>query len=93
MTYATSNSPYLITQGIGGVRKMWAYSSSDPTATVRAAGYFTNGYDLGMRANDIVILHDTTTQIVSSHTILTATAGTTTVDLGDGTTIGATANS
>lgn len=93
MAYSTSNPPYLMAQGIGGKRKWWAYESTDPTATVDGAGYFTDGYNLGIRAGDVLILHDTTTQIVSSLTCLTATAGTTTVDFGNGTTIGSTTNS
>lgn len=93
MAYATTNPPYLINQAIGGGRKMWAYSSSDATATVDAAGYFTNGWDLGIRANDLLILHDTTTGIVSTLTCLSATSGSTTVDFGNGTTVGSTTNS
>lgn len=92
MAYSTSNPPYLINQGIGGKRKQWAYESTDATATVDGAGYFTNGYDLGIRQNDILYLHDTTTQIVSVLTCISATSGTTTVDFGAGTTIGSTTN-
>lgn len=92
MAYSTSNPPYLMNQAIGGKAKIWAYQSTDPTATVDGAGYFTNGYDLGIRANDILILYDTTTLIVSTLTCLAATSGTTTVDFGAGTTIGSTTN-
>jgi len=91
MAYSTSNPPYLITQAIGGKSKMWGYQSTDPTATVDTSSYITNGWDLGIRANDILILHDTTTGIISTLTCLTAVS--TAVDFGTGTTIGSTANS
>lgn len=91
MPYSTSNPPRLISQGVGGLgSKIWVYeSTADAAATVDTSGYFTNGYDLGMRAGDVVIAN--LSQLVSSFTVLTAT--TTAVDLGNGTTIGSTANS
>jgi hypothetical protein len=91
MAYATSNPPYLMSQAIGGKGKIWGYQSTDPTATVDSSSYVTNGWDLGIRANDIMILFDTTTGIISSLTCLTAVS--TAVDFGNGTTIGTTTNS
>jgi hypothetical protein len=91
MSYSTSNPPALLIQSIGGPR-VWTYKSTDAMATVDGSGYITNGYDLGMRANDTVIVTDTTNQIVSTHIVITATAPNT-VDLGNGTTIGTATNS
>lgn len=93
MAYSTSNPPVLQSSAIGSApKRIWSYTSTDPTATVDGAGYFTNGYALGIRQGDLLILHDTTTGIVSSLTCLAATAGSTTVDFGAGTTIGSTTN-
>lgn len=91
MAYSTSNPPRLVTQGVGGLgSKIWIYeSTSDAAAAVDTIGYFTNGYDLGMRAGDIVIAN--LSQLVSSFTVISAVS--TNVDLGTGTTIGSTANS
>jgi hypothetical protein len=89
MAYSTTNPPQLLAQGIAGPRT-WSYVSTDPTATVDGSGYFTDGYQLGMRAGDILTLHDTTTKIISTHAVLTAVS--TTVDLGAGVTIGSTTN-
>jgi hypothetical protein len=85
MPYATTNPPALQTQAIAGPRH-WIYQSADSQADVNTAGYFTNGWELGMRANDTVTVIDTDTGQQSIHTVLTATeaAG---VDLNDGTAI------
>lgn len=78
MAYTTANPPRKITQGgidnsqAGG---MWAYTSADAAATVAGAGYFTNGGDLGMLANDIIFVVDTATPLVTSHRVKTVAAG------------------
>ena len=33
---------------------LWYYNDADSLATVQGAGYFTNGYELGMRVGDKV---------------------------------------
>jgi hypothetical protein len=90
MAYATSNPPALIAQGIGGVNKIFDYRSTDATGDVDASGYVTNGYALGMRANDVVLVHDTDASPVAQtiHTVTTAT--TTAVDLSNGVAAGST---
>lgn len=90
MSYATSNPPALETQAIASTRT-WIYKSTDTGATVDNSGYFTNGYDLGMRAGDIVKVYDTTTPAITMHLVITASA--TAVDLGNGTTVGTATNS
>lgn len=89
MAYATSNPPALTAQPINGPRE-WIYSSADAAATVDASGYFTNGYDLGIRDGDYVKVYCTATKIWTVHT---ATVSGTTVNLADGTITGSTTNS
>lgn len=88
MAYATSNPPVLVTQGIAGFR-IWKYESVDAATLVRVSGYFTNGWQLGMRANDIVFVTDTdTSNTTTIHTVnLASSSG---VDLTDGLAVGTT---
>jgi len=88
MAYATSNPPALVASGLGGKGNMWRYDSADALSLVRVAGYFTNGYDLGMRAGDTVIVVDTDTSATSLAFVNAATASS--VDLADGTALTAT---
>ena len=90
MAYSTDNPPALVFQVPSGGVKVWLYASADPHATVDASGYFTNGYALGMRANDQVIVVDTNLAITSWHYV--EVSGTT-INLADGTVIGSTTNS
>lgn len=88
MAYATTNPPVLLMQGIAGFR-IWKYESTDPASAVRAAGYFSNGYKLGMRANDVVIVTDTdSSNATTIHTVNAASS--TSVDLTDGLAVGTT---
>lgn len=82
MAYSTSNPPKMLAQGITGP-KLWKYDSVDALADVNTAGYFTNGYDLGMRAGDVVFITDTDTAATSISFVNAATASS--VDLADGT--------
>ncbi len=59
MGYSTSSPPSLIAQGIGGVGQVWDYRSTDANTDVDAAGYFTNGVDLGMVVGGQVTVVDT----------------------------------
>ena len=87
MAYVTTNPPKLIAQGINEGR-IWKYDSADALTLVRVAGYFTDGYDLGLRAGDMVIVTDTDTAATSLSFVNAATA--TSVDLADGTALTAT---
>lgn len=90
MTYATSNPPILISQGIGGALKTFKYTSTDGTATVDASGYITNGYDLGLRAGDQVLVldNDASPLALTSHVV--SAASSTAVDLSNGVDVGST---
>lgn len=95
MAYAVTNPPHLISQLIGGVRKVFRYDSADDAATVDASGYITDGYQRGMRAGDTVFSTDTneTNSLTSGHTVVTSNATTGAVDLSNGITIGGGSNS
>jgi hypothetical protein len=93
MSYDPTNAqPALIAQGIGGGRKLWFYSSTDAATTVDGAGYFTDGWALGMRAGDAVLVldNDASPLALTAHVVSAATAGTTTVDLSNGIDVGST---
>ncbi len=89
MTYSSTNPPALETQSIAGPRT-WAYTSSDPAATVDTIGYFSDGYSRGMRAGDVVRVRDTVNSLITAHNVISAIS--TAVDLGTGTTVGSSAN-
>lgn len=88
MTYATSNPPILVSQSIAGPRH-WRYDSTDAAATVDDSGYFTNGYNLGMRDGDSIDVYETDTKILTKHVVVVSG---TTVNLADGTTVGSATN-
>lgn len=61
MSYATTNPPRLLIGTLGNATgNLFLYSSTDALATVLGSGYFTNGYSLGMRLNDVLIFVDET---------------------------------
>ncbi len=96
MAYSTSSPAALINQAIAGPR-LWYQASADATATVDTASFITNGYDLGMKVNDLVIHKDSTTDATAAtmHKVVTvaSSAGTAgVVDLGDGTVIASATN-
>jgi hypothetical protein len=87
MAYSTSNPPRLVSQPVAGLR-MWQYTSTDAVATVRVAGYFSNGWDLGMRAGDLVaVLDNDASPITGSFCWVTSATAADGVDLSDGVTI------
>lgn len=94
MAYSTSAPPVLITQAIAGVR-IWYHASADATAATDTSGFITNGGDLGMKVNDLVIHKDSTTDATAAtmHKVVTVSATAPgAVDLGDGTVIASATN-
>ena len=93
MAYSTSNPPVLVRQGglDGTQQRRWSYGSTVDVSTVLTdtTGYFTNGYALGMRLNDLVDVTLTGASTVTVVTHRVKTASTTGVTVGGGTTIGA----
>lgn len=55
MAYSTSNPPNLMVPSLGTAPAIWAYLSTHGSTAVGAAGFFTNGKDLGMKVNDVLI--------------------------------------
>lgn len=90
MAYSTSNPPMLISSGLGGGFNLWAYKSTDAASAVRVSGYITDGYDLGMRAGDILMMVDTDASPIAAQMMIVTSATATAVDLSDGTAITAT---
>ena len=93
MTYATTNPPKLMATGVAGYGNLWHYSSADASATVDADGYITDGQDLGMKLNDSVIVVDTATPLTTFHRVTSLSESDRSVDLSNGTTVGATTDS
>jgi hypothetical protein len=87
MAYSTSNPPNMIAGGVGAGPRLWTYSSTDAVTAVRVSGYFTNGYSLGMRAGDIVLVLDNDASPLTGSWCWVASATSTAVDLSDGVTI------
>ena len=90
MAYSTANPPQIVSQTIGGTHRSFLYKSTDPVTDVRVSGYFTDGWKLGMRAGDHVLVIDTDASPIASSlcTVVQATASV--VDISDGTAITAT---
>lgn len=71
MAYSTSSPPRLLSHGglygIGATNggQLWEYVSADALATVRAANYFTNAVDLGMKVGDVVFVNDTASPAIA----------------------------
>ena len=76
MAYATTNPPVNLVPRVGGGRTLWIYVSGDVHTDVDATDYFSNGDDLGMKVEDIVIVQDNTTPFgVTMHAVTAVTAG------------------
>lgn len=91
MAYSTSNAPAMVAQGINGGRKLWFYASTDAATVVRTDGYFSNGYELGMRSGDLVHVVDTDASPIAAQIMIVSSADATNgVDLSDGTAVTAT---
>jgi len=92
MAYNSANLRKFVAMGIdnssGGVN-LWAYTSADAVATVVAQDYITNPVDMGMAVNDLVIIIDTATPLISMSRVKTVSSVSTTgALLSTGVTIG-----
>lgn len=90
MAYATTNPPRLISQSVGAEGSIWLYKSTDAATAVRVDGYISNGWDLGMKAGDLVIMVDTDASPIAMQLMIVTSASTAGVDLSDGTAVTAT---
>lgn len=78
--YSTSNPPALISQGIGGRAgsRTFCLIGTHVTTDADAAGFISNGDDLGIKAMDTVILvndTDPAAALVHGHVVNSVTAG------------------
>lgn len=83
--YTTANPPCKISNGPidnSQAGQLWWYNSpTDSAATVAAAGYFTNGQDLGMVVGDLVFIYDVTNTIIKSCQVLSVSTSNRSVSL------------
>lgn len=82
MAYATSGLT-LISQGLTGPR-LWRYESADARTVVDAAGYISDADDRGVQVGDLIFVYDNDASpvVISSHVVVSITAGA--ADLDDG---------
>lgn len=76
MSYATTNPPkcLLPRMGTDGIA-LWAYTSTDVHTDVDAADYFSDGYDLGLKVGDIMLVSKSSATIGTTiHYVTTVTA-------------------
>lgn len=68
-----TNPPKIMVPSMGGAAALWLYQSADAHGDVDASGYFTDGADLGMKANDVMIVVDTSTPTCTIHHVASTT--------------------
>ncbi|WP_372809328.1 hypothetical protein [Litorivivens sp.] len=90
MAYSTDNPPALVSQGVAGFGKTWAYDSADAATVVRVDGYITNAEELGMAVGDRVEQFDSAGGTVSHVYNVVAINANGSADLSDGTAIAST---
>lgn len=76
MAYASNSLRKILQGGIDNSQagNLWMYTSADAVATVVAQDYITNPVDMGMAVNDIVIIIDTVTPLISIARVKTVSA-------------------
>jgi len=72
MAYSTGTL-VLAVSGQGISPSIWTYTNTDAHGTVAGAGYFTDGANKGLKANDVVFVVDTDTYTATMHHVLNAT--------------------
>lgn len=72
-----------------GTGKIWTYLTTDAATAVRVAGYFSDGWNRGMRVGDLVIGINTST-FAAQFYIVNAGSATVAIDVTDGLAIAAT---
>lgn len=76
----TSSTLTMISQG-GAGPSVWHYTNTDAHTDVDAAGYFTDGYDRGMKLYDLVFVIDTDTATGTMHYVTTVSTTTSAVTI------------
>jgi hypothetical protein len=54
---------------------MWGYATTDASSVVAGSSYFSNGWELGMRKWDVVLVHDLTSTLLSFLTVNAVSTG------------------
>lgn len=90
MAYSTSNPPALISQGIAGFFRIWAYKTTDAMTAVRVSNYISNGWTLGLRKGDLLLAVKTDAAPITQQMFIVNDCTPTLCDLSDGTAITAT---
>jgi hypothetical protein len=75
MSYAASGLRLMIPR-IGSGPALFFYHTTDAHTDVDADNYFTDGADMGMKVNDVVIVVDTDTNTCTVHMVSTVSAST-----------------
>lgn len=92
MAYNSAHLRKFVALGIDNSQSgvsLWVYDSADAVATVVAQDYITDPVDHGMAVNDLVIIIDTATPLISMARVKTVSAvATTGALLSTGVTIG-----
>jgi len=90
MSYSETNPPICVTAQVNF--RHFVYKSVDAATLVRAAGYITNGKDLGMVKGDTVTVIDTDSSpvAVTLMNVVSINTATGAANLSDGTAITAT---
>lgn len=84
-TSTSPNVPVMQVQAIASFRQ-WIYKSTHISSDIAVANFFTDGLALGFKVGDQLMHVTSTGGIITSHSILVV--GSTTTDIGVGTTIG-----
>jgi hypothetical protein len=67
MAYSSTNPPELLVGGLAGDgRQLWSYNSTHTAGEAAAAGFISNGYALGMKTHDAVLVAETTSPLTGS---------------------------
>lgn len=75
MAYSASGLRLMIPR-IGSGPALFMYHTTDAHTDVDAAGYFTDGADMGLKVNDVVIVVDTDSSTCTIHMVSTVNATT-----------------
>jgi len=74
MAYSTSTPAALVSQRVGADGgAIWIYKSADDLGDVLAADYFSDGFDIGLKVGDVVIVIDSTNTKTSNCLVTTVT--------------------
>jgi hypothetical protein len=69
-----TNKPLVLVPGSASTPTLWYYAhATDPHTDVDAAGYFTDGANYGLKANDVMIVVDIDTATCTIHRVSSAT--------------------